>query len=542
MEINERDYEFMLKVQEAYEKNPNGEVGSIRAVATEFNLSRTKVRKILITLGAIESDITEKALVLKERGMGIEQIADELGCSMATVSTYLPYDTVIYNGEEKSSGAIRLEKYRERIKLAAENQVQRVQRNNESREEWKEDMKQREFKVIRLKIELNIDGADMTVLKKYGKVKEGITREVLVPADIDLHSLHYVIQKAFGWQNSHLHHFILPDDLFSKLTGNSFMKWSDYCGVYFRFPTEDMEDLYWDDDYDESVSVKTWMRRKYTGLYQYHGISEHLMEAKSAVHNFTNENPMMRVSPSFSEWMGMSEKEREELQTNPRVKRIEDVTCDEMQAYFAEAGGLNELLERLKITEVLGEEADTDKLKSLVEEANKRFEDNDTEANNEYEYWQKMRRLDGTALPITKELIYEYDYGDGWEVKITLVDEYYSDDAWDHPNKAGFIIPAVTEEQVFDDQTPLYKSGEIIEGELRDQITTVITKRRPLCIALDGLPVLDDVGGIGGYCEMLTGIHGEGSEHFDYDDPVETKEWARMQGWTGRMNKPETLL
>ena len=45
MEINERDYEFMLKVQEAYEKNPNGEVGSIRAVATEFNLSRTKVRK-----------------------------------------------------------------------------------------------------------------------------------------------------------------------------------------------------------------------------------------------------------------------------------------------------------------------------------------------------------------------------------------------------------------------------------------------------------------------------------------------------------------
>ena len=344
MEINERDYEFMLKVQEAYEKNPNGEVGSIRAVATEFNLSRTKVRKILITLGAIESDITEKALVLKERGMGIEQIADELGCSMATVSTYLPYDTVIYNGEEKSSGAIRLEKYRERIKLAAENQVQRVQRNNESREEWKEDMKQREFKVIRLKMELNIDGADMTVLKKYGKVKEGITREVLVPADIDLHSLHYVIQKAFGWQNSHLHHFILPDDLFSKLTGNSFMKWSDYCGVYFRFPTEDMEDLYWDDDYDESVSVKTWMRRKYTGLYQYHGISEHLMEAKGAVHNLINENPMMRVSPSFSEWMGMSEKEREELQANPRVKRIEEVTCDEMQAYFAEAGGLNELL------------------------------------------------------------------------------------------------------------------------------------------------------------------------------------------------------
>lgn len=41
---------------------------------------------------------------------------------------------------------------------------------------------------------------------------------------------------------------------------------------------------------------------------------------------------------------------------------------------------------------------------------------------------------------------------------------------------------------------------------------------------------------------MLTGIHGKGSEHFDYEDPEETREWARMQGWTGRMSAPEKLL
>lgn len=539
MEINERDYEFMLKVQEAYEKDTSGEVGSIRAVAAKFNLSRTKVRKILITLGVIESEITEKALALKEQGMGIEQIADELGCSIATVSTYLPYDTVLYNGEEKSSGAIRLEKYRERIKHAADNQVQR---NNRAREEWNEDMKQREFKVIRLKMELDIKDADMEALKKYGKVKEGITREVLVPADINLHALHYVIQKAFGWQNSHLHHFYVPKDLFSRLTENNFLKWAGYCGVYFRFPTGDLQDLYWDDDYDESVSVKTWMRKKYTGMYTYNGISEHLMEAKGALQNLIDEHPMMRVSPSFSEWMNMNEEEREELKIHPRVKKIEDVTCDEMRNYFADEGDLDELLERLKITEILGEETPIDKLNALIADANRRFDENDTKADNEYCYWQKMNRLDGNALPLTKELIYEYDYGDGWEVRVTLIDEYYSDDAWDHPNKAGYTTAAVTEEQVFDDQTPMYKNGDIIEGELHDQIASVITKRRPLCIALDGLPVLDDVGGIYGYCEMLTGIHGEGSEHFDYDDPEETREWARMQGWTGRMNKPETLL
>ena len=208
MDINERDYEFMLKIKSAFERSQEGEVGSIRSVAKDFNLSRTKVRKILVTLGVIKSKLTEKALALKKCGMGIEEIADELGCSMATVSTYLPYDTVIYNGEEKSPGAIRHEKYRERNKFAADKQVQR---NNSFREDWKEDMKKREFKAIKLKLELNINCADMEVLRKYGKVKEGITREILVPADINLHSLHYVIQRAFGWQNCHLHHLINPN-------------------------------------------------------------------------------------------------------------------------------------------------------------------------------------------------------------------------------------------------------------------------------------------------------------------------------------------
>lgn len=64
MDINERDYDFMERVREAYENSRDGVNGSIRAVAKDFNISRTKVRKILITLGVIESDITEKALVL----------------------------------------------------------------------------------------------------------------------------------------------------------------------------------------------------------------------------------------------------------------------------------------------------------------------------------------------------------------------------------------------------------------------------------------------------------------------------------------------
>ena len=35
----------------------------------------------------------------------------------------------------------------------------------------------------------------------------------------------------------------------------------------FRFPCEDYEDIYWDDDYKASMSVKNWLRKKYTGPY-----------------------------------------------------------------------------------------------------------------------------------------------------------------------------------------------------------------------------------------------------------------------------------
>ena len=76
--------------------------------------------------------------------------------------------------------------------------------------------------VLKLKLALDmeyVDESDMEVLRKYGKVDKGITREILVPADITLHALNYVILRSFGWQNSHLHRFCLPKNVFQALTG-----------------------------------------------------------------------------------------------------------------------------------------------------------------------------------------------------------------------------------------------------------------------------------------------------------------------------------
>ncbi|MBO4219595.1 MAG: hypothetical protein J5933_01560 [Clostridia bacterium] len=395
-------------------------------------------------------------------------------------------------------------------------------------------MKKREFKALKLGLELDIEGADMEVLRKYGKVKNGITREVLVPGDITLHALHYVIQRAFGWQNAHLHNFKLPDEVFDRLTQNSFIRWADYCGIYFRFPTDDMEDLYWDDDCDESVTFRTWLRRKYTGPYKYHGFSEHFMAARAEVRDFLSANEFIRVAPSFSEWMNMSEAERKRSRTRPGVKRVADLTLEDAWGLFACEGGLDELLERLRITEVLGRKATDKQLKALVSEADKRFEDN--------VFLNKLTELDGTALPLSKELFYEYDYGDGWEVKIRLLDEYTVGDPRDIPDINRCAVPPEDVERVFDDNTPVYRNGEIIEGKLRDQIAAVIKNRRPLCVALDGLPVLDDVGGVFGYCDMLSRIHRRGSQDACGEEAENTREWADMQGWTGRQVKPEKLL
>lgn len=89
---------------------------------------------------------------------------------------------------------------------------------------------------------------------------------------------------------------------------------------------------------------------------------------------------------------------------------------------------------------------------------------------------------DMDIVPITKELTYQYDYGDGWEVVITISDEEYTE----------------------------------------KDITYVKENYMPLCIKKDGLSVLDDVGGEGGYCDFLTTVH-EAEE----EEREEMKAWAR---------------
>ena len=274
---------------------------SILETAKATGVSTVKVRKILITEGLWESDTSIKIGELLKQGMTTEEIANTLYMSIKNVQAYMPYERGVYGGEELSKEAIRSDKYRNRMKKAASMQILKTQDRDTMSErlaEMKENKmmkfpktEDREKNVLRLHLELAmkyIDEEDMQILKKYGSVKQGISRDILVPGDITLHALNYAILRMFGWQNGHLHNFSLPENVFKELTENQFLVWSKMAGVYFRFPTENFEDIYWDDDYREGESIKSWMRRKYTGPYKYKGYGEHYLMNQMEVESMFN--------------------------------------------------------------------------------------------------------------------------------------------------------------------------------------------------------------------------------------------------------------
>ena len=122
-------------------------------------------------------------------------------------------------------------------------------------------------------------------------------------------------------------------------------------------------------------------------------------------------------------------------------------------------------------------------------------------------------------------------------MNIVCEEVFYTKDGWDYPNKYGYVSPPISTEDVLRTTEAYDSNNAAVDAETRDQIARVVALFRPVCIAADGLSVLDDVGGIHGYCEFLTELH-DGS----YEEREEMREWAKGQGWTGRRQKPENIL
>lgn len=504
---------------------------SIIETAKASGLSTVKVRKILITLGLWKSETSIAIGSLLQQGLTTEQIAARLFMSVKNVQAYMPYERGIYRGKELTAEAIRSDRYRKRMRQAASMQI--VKNNERLYRQEDEIMEGSQMKntislkksqvsrVLKLHCELERDwyGDEKEILQKYGFMKKSISRDVLVPADITLHALHYALLRMFGWQNSHLHCYSLPQDVFDKLTEQQFVTWARLVGVYFRFPSEDFEDIYWDDDYKEGQSFKSWMKKKYTGPFRYNGFSEHYLNAQDEVSMF------------FERWQEVTVHEFSLKENKPPYNvKLVDATVREVEQSFGDFW-CHELVERLPIEQVLctpgvRRQGFAQIRKKLFEQLAKidideaiyklacgRFKSLKQEQKH-------LANYNVDAIPITNKLLYQYDYGDNWRVWITCTEAYEKteDDGW----------RALT-----------HTSVDATEEALME----VLEKYRPVCVAKDGIELLDDVGGIGGFCDMLREIH-----EYDFSDPNEAEErhnmiaWANMMGWTGRRISPKHTL
>lgn len=251
------------------------------------------------------------------------------------------------------------------------------------------------------------------------------------------------------------------------MTNNTVKGWVDLVGILFQPPSEGEEDVFWDDDY-ESGNLNTWLKKKYIGPYEYGGVFEHLEMAKRVVGELMNYHKMVNIEEPFSSYC---ERKKDDDDAEIRIIRkapLIDLTIDEMNNSIIIENGTEKLLERLEVNDVIA---------------------------------SKEEDLSSNGLfPLTYELIYNYDFGDNWEVYITK----------------------------HDDCDDLIENFKVSENEIRDAVKVVLEKHKPVCINKDGLSVLDDVGGLSGFSRLLKDIY----ESEDRQKGSNMRAWAKSIGWS----------
>ena len=443
----------------------------------------------------------------------------------------------------------------EQRRLLEELNAEKERLMKEKKEFW--DMIEAEIKRIPMAMQLHLEldlgyfaEEHKKVLRRYGRMKDGITRDFIVPGNMTLHGLHYAIMKAFGWQNSHLHSYVPYEDEFKKMTDGGLVKeWTRQVGMYFRFPSENYEDIYWDDDYEEGESFKTWLKSKYCGPYSYEGVGEHYIPAQIEVDRFRKAWPAIQKKTTDQRtWNVYMEGQCEEMLERPMLWTVLKTPAEQgdWDSWKQEKEAALKQVEKKRKDIIKKYRQLTARMDQIVEEAGTHFDKEGNPTIDMAPYFREMEELDRELemlcieynpepIPALSALCYRYDYGDRWEIKITCTNAWYDKTVYARDeegdmlhDKNGFVPEKVLFVDAF---------GQQIDGEFLDKLREIQRKEKPICIAWDGMSLVDDVGGVGGFCEFLETING--------DDPEEKKSykiWARSLGWTGRMPKPENML
>lgn len=79
-------------------------------------LSTAKIRKILITGGCWSTKRSREVAERYEKYGSVAKVAEALGITTAMVTMSLPYEKAVYDLEDKSSNALRMERFRARVR------------------------------------------------------------------------------------------------------------------------------------------------------------------------------------------------------------------------------------------------------------------------------------------------------------------------------------------------------------------------------------------------------------------------------------------
>jgi len=602
--------ELYEQIVEEYKKT-----GSVKQVVEILGSNTIKVRRVLITEGLWESKTSRNVGALYREGKSTKEIAEELCMSEKNVQSYLPYSRGAYGGE-KSSDATRSKEYRERMKVAADNQAamkknkkdlnetdlksdskiiafenpKSKSKGKEQRDE--EDSPDRLPSVLKLRFELvapyysRVSGLDMKPDEKkkflrQAKAKEGIIREVLVHGETNLHALHYMIQKLFGWQNSHLHHYSLSDSDFDMVTDKQKMdRYFSLCGSLFRFPGAELDDQFWDDDYEEGVSFKTWLRSKYVNGFRDLAVENSFWRTQEQIRDFNKQfgkklkskattldklREVVTFEDGFNtlnEGLGVRNVFKTCLphRSRPPIdiwKKVQDlliktvkkdhdefkkIAPDDYQAILDDMQDLIDLRKNVLTIDQAIRYGRSQEVKDFYKmEPEKVIRDQEQMIKELEKMLEPFFSSENPlVVPFAEELFYIYDYGDDWCVRITCEDAYTASENYDHDYLKVHKEKRPGKKDADNELQYTCRDGSKADPELREKLQTVYLKGQPICVQADGLNVMDDVGGLYGYQRFLEEINSNDPE--DEEERENTKIWARGMGWTGRKKKPESIL
>lgn len=500
------------------------ETKSVAKTSANLKVSQVKVRKVLITEGLWHSKTSDAVQEYLAQGKKTDEIAQLLKTTVKAVQQYLPYTRGIYKGDFQSSDAVRSAEYRKRKKSSAEeNDEKKAAAKGALKSAAKKAAKAAEPKKAAAKAET----------KKTQKQKKTVEWPADIPGDflrlhMELVEKDSVIRSRKSWAISESKQALEykrrdKEEMDRVLHSYGEVKHGAHISrdiaVTDELTLEELHELIqkafnWQDEQEHSFQVTEDSFAKIIS-----NRAGNWAELCGILFSFDQLPQIRKKGPFFK--VEYSEQEDGSLRAESAkpVDRMMTVTLDEKDRM---RGIVKKEVVPFAQAPVQAIYAVCDVDPSVLEEH-----------LTIQEILSFHRSEDGQSAD---ELIYLYDEADEWCVRIT-----------------GSIGCAdlIADERITPDHFTT------ATGQLKENI-------KASCLALDGLSVLEEVGGLDGYVRLLRGIHPEEEKaywekrikeenipesekadfipgNWGYDEP-DTYDWAKGLGWSRELPDVKTIL